>query len=39
MTGTEVALDSLRAFLATPFAAGRHERRVRKLTPDWSPRP
>jgi ribose 5-phosphate isomerase B len=39
MTGIEVALDALRAFLATPFGGGRHERRVRKLTPDWSPRP
>jgi ribose 5-phosphate isomerase B len=38
VTGPEVALDALRAFLATPFAGGRHERRVRKLTPDWSPR-
>jgi ribose 5-phosphate isomerase B len=37
--GPEVALDALRAFLATPFAGGRHERRVRKLTPDWSPLP
>ncbi|WP_372618774.1 ribose 5-phosphate isomerase B [Falsiroseomonas sp.] len=39
VTGPEVALDALRAFLATPFGGGRHERRVRKLTPDWSPRP
>ncbi|MFM2151076.1 MAG: ribose 5-phosphate isomerase [Pseudomonadota bacterium] len=39
VTGPEVALDALRAFLATPFAGGRHERRVTKLTPDWSPRP
>lgn len=39
VTGPEVALDALRAFLATPFAGGRHERRIRKLTPDWSPRP
>jgi ribose 5-phosphate isomerase B len=37
MTGIEVAQDALRAFLATPFGGGRHERRVRKLTPDWSP--
>ena len=37
--GPEVALDALRAFLATPFAGGRHERRVRMLTPDWSQRP
>lgn len=33
-TGTEVALDALRAFLATPYAGGRHERRVAMLTPD-----
>lgn len=37
--GPEVALDALRAFLATPFGGGRHARRVTKLTPDWSPRP
>lgn len=37
--GPEVALDALKAFLSTPFGGGRHERRVRKLTPDWSPRP
>jgi ribose 5-phosphate isomerase B len=37
--GPEVALDATRAFLATDFAGGRHERRIRKLTPDWSPRP
>lgn len=36
--GPEVALDALRTFIATPFGGGRHERRVRKLTPDWSPR-
>jgi ribose 5-phosphate isomerase B len=34
--GPEVALDALRAFLNTPFGGGRHERRVRKLTPEWS---
>jgi ribose 5-phosphate isomerase B len=39
VTGPEVALDALRAFLATPFGGGRHERRVKKITPDWSPRP
>jgi ribose 5-phosphate isomerase B len=38
VTGPEVALDALRTFLATPFGGCRHERRVRKLTPDWSPR-
>jgi ribose 5-phosphate isomerase B len=37
--GPEVALDALRAFLSTPFAGGRHERRVKKLTPEWSLRP
>jgi ribose 5-phosphate isomerase B len=37
--GPEVALDALRAFVSTDFAGGRHERRVRKLTPEWSPRP
>ncbi len=36
-TGPEVALDALRAFLATPYAGGRHERRVAKLTPDRNP--
>jgi len=35
--GAEVALDCLSTFLRTPFAGGRHERRVRKLTPEWSP--
>ena len=39
MIGAEVAQDAISAFLATPFEGGRHERRVRKLTPDWSPRP
>jgi ribose 5-phosphate isomerase B len=38
VTGPEVALDALRAFLATQFGGGRHERRIRKLSPDWSPR-
>ena len=37
--GPQVATDALAAFLDTPFGGGRHERRVRKLTPDWSPRP
>ncbi|MEX0757984.1 MAG: ribose 5-phosphate isomerase B [Tistlia sp.] len=31
LTGDEVALDCLRVFLATPFAGGRHQRRVDKL--------
>ena len=39
VTGPEVALDALKAFLATDFAGGRHERRVRKLTPEWNSRP
>lgn len=29
--GTEVALDSVEAFLDTPFEGGRHQRRVNKL--------
>ena len=36
LTGPEVALDALRTFLSTPFEGGRHERRVRKLSPDWA---
>lgn len=39
MTGPEVALDAVRAFLATPFEGGRHGRRVEKLSPGWSPSP
>ncbi|WP_376094119.1 ribose 5-phosphate isomerase B [Roseomonas sp. CCTCC AB2023176] len=39
LTGPEVALDALRAFLSTPFEGGRHERRVRKLSPDWERTP
>lgn len=35
LTGPEVALDSVRAFLATAFEGGRHARRVKKLSPDW----
>ncbi len=31
MTGAEVAMDSLRVFLDTPFEGGRHARRVAKL--------
>jgi len=30
-TGIEVALDTLAAFLATPFEAGRHQSRVAKI--------
>ncbi len=33
MTGLEPALDALRAFLDTPFAGGRHARRIAKLSP------
>ncbi|WP_019016212.1 ribose 5-phosphate isomerase B [Elioraea tepidiphila] len=33
MTGVEPALDALRAFLATPYEGGRHDRRLAKLTP------
>jgi ribose 5-phosphate isomerase B len=39
MIGAEVALDALRAFLATPFAGGRHAPRVAKLSPDWNQTP
>ncbi len=31
LIGPEVALDALRAFLATPFEGGRHARRVAKI--------
>lgn len=37
-TGPEVVLEALRCFLATPFAGGRHARRVGKLSPDWTAR-
>jgi ribose 5-phosphate isomerase B len=33
-TGPEVALDALRAFLATEFEGGRHARRLAKLAPN-----
>ena len=33
LIGPEVALDSLRTFLATPFDGGRHAGRVAKLSP------
>ena len=33
MVGIEVALDAIRAFLATPFEGGRHEKRLQKLDP------
>ncbi|KAA2212678.1 ribose 5-phosphate isomerase B [Teichococcus oryzae] len=32
-TGPEVVLDSLSAFLTTPYEGGRHARRVAKITP------
>lgn len=31
--GVETALDALRAFLATPYEGGRHDRRLAKLDP------
>lgn len=31
--GVETALDALRAFLATPYEGGRHDRRLAKLNP------
>lgn len=37
MIGVEVALECLSAFLDTPYEGGRHDRRVLKLSPDWSP--
>jgi ribose 5-phosphate isomerase B len=37
LIGPEVALDALRAFLATSYEGGRHDRRVAKLSPDWTP--
>ncbi|WP_043364010.1 ribose 5-phosphate isomerase B [Belnapia sp. F-4-1] len=33
-TGPELALDALRAFLATEFEGGRHARRLAKLAPN-----
>ncbi|HYZ32280.1 MAG TPA: ribose 5-phosphate isomerase B [Crenalkalicoccus sp.] len=33
LTGPEVALDALRAFLDTPYEGGRHDRRLDKLSP------
>jgi ribose 5-phosphate isomerase B len=37
LIGSEVALDALRTFLATPYEGGRHDRRVAKLSPGWTP--
>lgn len=37
LTGPEVALDALRAFLATPYEGGRHDRRLAKLSPPSPP--
>jgi ribose 5-phosphate isomerase B len=34
LTGPEVALDALRAFLAAEFEGGRHVRRVHKINPE-----
>ncbi|MGK7861481.1 ribose 5-phosphate isomerase B [Falsiroseomonas sp. E2-1-a4] len=39
MIGAEVALDALNVFLTTPYEGGRHDRRVLKLSPGWSPSP
>lgn len=33
LTGPEVALDALRAFLSTSYEGGRHDRRLAKLSP------
>lgn len=33
LIGVEPALDALRAFLATPYEGGRHDRRLAKLAP------
>jgi ribose 5-phosphate isomerase B len=35
--GVETALDALRAFLATPYEGGRHDRRLAKLLPQEQP--
>ncbi len=37
LTGPEVALDALLAFLATPYEGGRHDRRLAKLSPPEIP--
>jgi ribose 5-phosphate isomerase B len=37
LIGPEVALDALRVFLATTYEGGRHDRRVLKISPDWTP--
>jgi ribose 5-phosphate isomerase B len=37
LIGPEVALDALRTFIATPYDGGRHDRRVLKISPDWTP--
>jgi ribose 5-phosphate isomerase B len=34
LIGEEVALDILRAFLATPYEGGRHDQRLAKLSPN-----
>jgi ribose 5-phosphate isomerase B len=37
ITGEEVALDILGAFLSTPYEGGRHDRRIAKLNPASDP--
>jgi ribose 5-phosphate isomerase B len=40
LIGTETARDCVDQFLATPFAGGRHQRRIDKLTnPDFAKEP
>lgn len=39
MTGAEVALEALRVFLDTPYAGGRHSKRVAMLSPEWMQTP
>jgi len=39
MIGAEVALEALRVFLDTPFAGGRHAKRVAMLSPEWMQTP
>ncbi|MFT8244433.1 ribose 5-phosphate isomerase B [Roseomonas sp. BN140053] len=39
LTGPEVAIDALHAFLSTPYEGGRHERRVAKLSPNRTDAP
>ncbi len=39
LVGPEVALDALRAFLATAYEGGRHDRRLAKLVPPGAETP